>query len=102
MAFNSLSTTSFGNFAYERFSAEPWPSVIAQLRNFFSASRFPASLNFSGISSQVKLEIGYAVLPGALVIDTRKSSGIVFTAPAAASVTLARSALTKEIGRAHV
>ena len=49
------------------------------------ASRFVASWNFCGISSQVKLEIGYAVFPGALVMETRKSSGMSLAAPAAAA-----------------
>ena len=53
------------------------------------------SLNFSGIKSQVKLDIGYAFSPGALVIETRKSSGMFCAAPAAAAVTESRSAFTK-------
>ena len=55
---------------------------------------FVLSLNFSGIRSQVKLATGYAFSPGALVIETRKSSGIFWAAPAAAAVTESRSAFT--------
>src|ERR1017187_8520919 len=46
---------------------------------------FFGSLACTGIRSQVKLEMGYAVLPGAFVIETRKSAGI-FGDEAAASV----------------
>ncbi len=55
---------------------------------------FAGSAIFSGISSQVKLEMGYTSLPSAFVMDTRKSSGIVLDAFAAAAVTLARLACT--------
>ena len=48
----------------------------------------------AGTNSQVKLEIGYAPLPAAFVMDTRKSSGMLAAAAAAAAVTLARSAVT--------
>ncbi len=51
-----------------------------------------ASLDWAGISSQVKLEIGYASLPGALVMETRKSAGMLLT-EAAAAVTLSRRSL---------
>lgn len=47
------------------------------------------------IKSHVKLEMGYAFPPGALVIETRKSSGIDFETSVAAAVTLDSSALTK-------
>ena len=42
----------------------------------------------------MKLEIGYAVFPGAFVIETRKSAGMA-GADAAASVTPSSDAFTK-------
>src|SRR5579859_8065568 len=52
-----------------------------------------SDLHFAGISSQVKLLMGYAAFPGALVMETRKSSGMSFT-EAAAAVTDSRFAFT--------
>src|SRR5262249_44425798 len=95
IAFNSFATTSLGSLAYSRSSVNFCPSVIAHFTKPFIASRLAASENFAGMSSQVNVEIGYAFFPGAFVMDTRKSSGIVFTAPTAASLTPARSAFTK-------
>src|SRR5258708_6636914 len=94
MAFSSFATTSLGNFAKESGSANDWPSVRAHLIMPLRASRLPVSPNLAGISSQVKLQIGYAVLPSALVMETRKSSGMDFAALAAAALTLVKSALT--------
>ena len=52
----------------------------------------------------MKLETGYGhPLPGAFVIETRKSSGIFFAAPAAASETLCSEAFTNvSVGVLHV
>src|SRR6476661_10077996 len=67
-------TTSFGSGAYLSSVAIPCASgEIIHLRK----SRIALALAASGMSgctrSQVKDEIGYASLPGALVMDTRKS-----------------------------
>src|SRR5579872_5242013 len=58
IAFISLATTSFGNFAYERASQDCCPSVIIHFRKSLTTSRFAVSVHFAGIRSQVKLEIG--------------------------------------------
>jgi len=47
------------------------PRSNIQVRKPFTATPFDASLKWVGISNQVKLEIGYEIAPGALVIDTR-------------------------------
>src|SRR5712691_751682 len=95
IAFISLATTSFGSFAYDSASQDCWPSVIIHFRKSFTTSRFAPSVNFAGISSQVKLAIGYAAFPSGLVMETRKSSGMNFAVAAAAAETLAKSAFTK-------
>src|SRR5262245_51676125 len=71
------------------------PSASIHWRNSFRTFFLAGSWILEGISNQVKLEIGYASFPGAFVIDTRKSGGMAFAAPAAAAVTLARSAFMK-------
>src|SRR5712675_3056313 len=58
IAFISLATTSLGSFAYDRASQEFCPSVTIHFRKSFTTSRFAVSVNFAGISSQVKLAIG--------------------------------------------
>src|SRR6266403_2945426 len=93
ITFCSFAMTAWGSAAYESAAVIFWPSVNIQARKSRIAFFLVASGILSGISSHVKLEIGYASLPGALVIDTRKSSGISLTLPAAA-VTLARLAST--------
>src|SRR5579863_2352665 len=95
MAWLSFFTTSAGSGAYERASVIFCPSTNIHFRTLIIAERLAGFSIVLGISSQVKLEMGYAFLPGALVMDTRKSSGIVFAASAAAAVTLATLAFTK-------
>src|SRR5271169_2351988 len=95
MAWVSFFTTSGGSGAYESASVIFCPSTNIHFRTPMIAERLAGSLIVLGISSQVKLEAGYAFLPGAFVMDTRKSSGMVFAASAAAAVTLATLAFTK-------
>ena len=94
MASFSFLTTLSGSGAYDSADVIFCPSVTIQFRK--SARIFPCAGSFdcAGISSQVKLEIGYAFLPGASVIETRKSSGI-FGADAAAAVTPSSDAFKK-------
>src|SRR5207247_8693439 len=92
IAFCSMTTTSAGSLAYESASTMLWPSVSIHSRKSVSAFFFIGSSILEGISSHVKLEIGYASGPVESVIDTLMSSGICLEAPAAAA----------EIGRAHV
>src|SRR5213078_65619 len=94
IAFCSIATTSLGSLAYESASTMFCPSLSIHCRNSLSTFFFAWSWIFDGMSNHVKLEMGYASCRAASVIDTRKSAGIVFTAPAAAAVTLARSAFT--------
>src|SRR5262245_34781196 len=90
-----MAITSGGKRAYARASVIFWPSVSIQLRNSVMTCFFAGSAIFDGISNHVKLEIGYAFFPAALVIEIRKSWGICVAALLAAVVTLAKSALTK-------
>jgi len=55
---------------------------------------FAWSWILSGTSSHEKLETGYAVLPAGSLMDTRKSSGMLTAAAAAAATMFANSALT--------
>ena len=69
------------------------PLSTIQKRKSFSIFPLLASAGLVGISNQVKLAMGYAFLPGGLVIEIRKSAGI-FT-PSAAAVVLSKLALMK-------
>src|ERR1035438_7095067 len=91
----SLATTSLGSGAYQSAPANFCPSASIHPRNALMVVAFFASWISLGTSSHVKVEMGYDFLPGALVMETRKSAGISLAVPAAASVTEARSALTK-------
>src|ERR1700676_799430 len=86
MALISLATTSLGSGAYVKAATIFCPSVSIQCRNPVMAFNLTGSLICSGMSSQVKVQIGYAFFPGASVMETRKSSGISLAAPAAAAV----------------
>src|SRR5258708_31895972 len=90
----TLAATLSGNGAYARAEVIFWPSVTIQFRKSARILPFAASLDGTGISSHVKLEIGYASFPGAFVIDTRKSAGI-FGAEAAAALTPSSDAFWK-------
>src|SRR6516164_7028188 len=92
MAALALSTTSLGRGAYDKLEAIDSPLSSAHNTISFTILPLFLSAGLVGISSQVKLAIGYAVFPGGFVIDTRKSGGI-FT-PAAAAVVLSRLAFT--------
>jgi len=61
------------------------PSFNIHFNKSVMAFFFAGSAILSGTRSHVKLEIGYESLPGALVMETRKSSGISLIAPAAAA-----------------
>src|SRR5271165_238733 len=87
----AFSTTSLGSGAYDSAEAIPSPLSSAQSTMSFTILPLVLSVGLVGTSSQVKLAIGYAVFPGGLVIDTRKSAGI-FT-PAEAAVVLSKLAL---------
>src|SRR5215470_11648294 len=87
--------TLFGKGAYSSAVVMVWPLSTIQFRKSTNALCLPASVHSAGTSNQVKLLIGYASLPGALVMETRKSSGMSFT-EAAAAVTDSRLAFTKE------
>ena len=64
-----------------------WPRDSIHFKNSMRTAFFAGSSILSGTRSQVKLEIGYVSLPGALLIETRKSAGIVVeTADAAAAM----------------
>jgi hypothetical protein len=52
------------------------------------------SPNFSGTRTHVKLEIGLGLSPGALVIETGKSAGMLWATSAAAAVTDSRFAFS--------
>src|SRR5882762_5199287 len=58
IAFISMATTSFGNFAYDSASQDCCPSVIIHFRKSLMTSALVVSVNFAGISSHVKLAIG--------------------------------------------
>jgi len=75
-------------------AASFWPSVRAHFMNSTMTAPWALSLGASYRRSQVNDEIGYALSPGALVIDTRKSAGICFAAAAAAAVTVSVDAFT--------
>src|SRR5581483_5306706 len=92
-AISSL-TTSAGSGAYPRSAQYFWPSVNAHLTKSTIVFAIALSFGFSYSSSHVNDEIGYTPLPGAFVIDTRKSAGICFTASAAAAVTDSTDAFT--------
>src|SRR5260370_38212380 len=90
---SSFSTTGWGIDPYERAPVYFWPSVSAHLRNFTTASPLALSFWVLYTNSQVNEEIGYESAPGASVIETRKSAGMLAAAPAAAAVTPARLAV---------
>src|SRR5690242_4558975 len=88
-------TTSFGSGAYLSSVAICWASgEIIHLRKSRMAFALAASGCSVCTSSQVKDEIGYASLPGALVIETRKSVFLSNLALEAAAVTEASVAST--------
>src|SRR5690349_17974343 len=88
-------TTSFGSGAYLSSVAICWASgEIIHLRKSRMAFALAASGCSVCTSSQVKDEIGYASLPGALVMDTRKSVFLSNLALAAAAVTEASDGST--------
>src|SRR6476659_9190711 len=88
-------TTSLGSDAYLSSVAIPCASgEIIHLRKSRMALALPASGMSGCTSSQVKDEIGYDSLPGALVIDTRKSVFWSNLALEAAAVTDASDAST--------
>ena len=64
------SATGFGKAAYDSAGASASPLSIIQFRKPTIALPFAESFGGSGISSHVKLEIGYESAPGASVIDT--------------------------------
>src|ERR1035441_614019 len=94
MAAFTFSTTFCGSGAELSWLVIFCPSLTIQSRKSAMIFPFFGSLAWTGIKSQVKLEMGYAVLPGAFVIETRKSAGI-FGDEAAASVTASSEAFTK-------
>src|SRR5438309_2464643 len=93
MASLTLAATFSGSGAYESELVIFCPSVTTQFNRSDRVLPLLESFDCWGMSSQVKLEMGYASLPGAFVIETRKSAGI-FGAEAAAAVTPSNDALT--------
>src|ERR1039457_7199480 len=90
----TFAATFSGNGAYASAEVIFWPSVTIQFRKSAKIWPLAASLDWAGISSQVKLEIGYASFPGAFVMDTRKSAGI-FGSEVAAAVTPSNGTFTE-------
>src|SRR5947209_3502327 len=80
----TFATMFSGSGAYVSVVVIFWPSVTIQLRKSARILPFAASFDCCGINNQVKLQMGYASFPGALVMDTRKSAGIFGADPAAA------------------
>ena len=81
-----LTCTSRGSFAYPKASGGSWPSLSIHQK---SGDRFSLHriANLLRNHTRVKLAIGYDSFSGASVIETPKSSGIVFAALGAAAVT---------------
>src|SRR5271165_3824047 len=91
---NSRFTISRGNGAYPKAEHSFCPKLSIHLSSSRNASFFSAPLKSLGITHQVNVAIGYASLPSALVIETRKSAVISLAAALAAALTLAKFACT--------